>query len=104
MNGDLRVKEPVSEAVIEVRHAGVGGVRMLSRTEGTGVGGCGACVACAPWSVALPGKLCSDIVTKDLVNVRVNQMKIDYFAAPKVEVLWAKQLIERTTELHRKLI
>jgi hypothetical protein len=30
---------------------------MLSLTEGTGVGGCGACVACAPWSVALSGKL-----------------------------------------------
>ena len=32
----------MSEAVIEVRRAGVGGVLvwMLSRTEGTGVGGC----------------------------------------------------------------
>jgi hypothetical protein len=46
---------------------------MLSLTEGTGVGGCGAC---ASWSaLALPGKFCSDIVTKDLVNVRVNRKK-----------------------------
>ncbi len=91
MNGDWSSKEPVAE-VIDVLRAGVGGVRMLSRTEGTGVGGCGACVACAPWSVALPGKLCSDIVTKDLVNVRVNQMKINYFAAPGVEVLVGKAI------------
>ncbi len=52
----------MSEAVIEVRLAGVGGVRMLSLTEGTGVGGCEACVGCAPWSapwfaLALSGKL-----------------------------------------------
>ncbi len=50
---------------------------MLSLTEGTGVGGCGACVGCAPvapWSVfASLGKLGSDIVTKDRVNVQVNQ-------------------------------
>ena len=50
---------------------------MLSLTEGTGVGGCGACVGCAPvapWSaLASLGKLGSDIVTKDRVNVQVNQ-------------------------------
>ncbi len=67
---------------------------MLSLTEGTGVGGCGACVGCAPvalWSVlASSGKLGSDIVTKDLVNVRVNQKKLNYFAAPEVEVLVGK--------------
>ena len=62
MNGDLSVKEPVSEAVSEVHRAGVGGVRMLSLTEGTGVGGCEACVGCAPWSapwfaLASSGKL-----------------------------------------------
>ncbi len=64
---------------------------MLSLTEGTGVGCCGAC---APWSaLALPGKFCSDIVMKDLVNVRVNQKKgINYFAAPKVEVLVGKAI------------
>jgi hypothetical protein len=52
VNGDLSVKEPVSEAVSEVRRAGVGGVLvwMLSQTEGTGVGGCEACVGCAPES------------------------------------------------------
>ncbi len=44
---------------------------MLSQTEGTGVGSCGPC---APWSaLALPVESCSDIMTKDLVNVRVNQ-------------------------------
>ncbi len=52
---------------------------MLSLTEGTGVGGCGACVSCAPvapWSaLALSGKLGSDIVTNNLVNVWVNQNK-----------------------------
>ena len=61
----------VSEAVIEVRRAGIGGVTvwMLSRTKGVGVGGCGACVGCAPWSaLASSGKLWSDIVMKDLVN------------------------------------
>ncbi len=63
VNGDLSVKEPVSEAVIEVRHAGIGGVTVwtLSLTEGTGVSGCGACVGCAlaaPWSaLASSGKL-----------------------------------------------
>jgi len=31
---------------------------------------------------------------KDLVNVRVNQMKTNYFAAPEVEVLVCKALIE----------
>jgi hypothetical protein len=58
VKGDLSVYEPVSEAVIEVRLAGIGGV--LSLTEGTGVGGCEACVGCAPvapWSaLASPGK------------------------------------------------
>jgi hypothetical protein len=64
---------------------------MLSLTEGTGVGSRGPC---APWStLALLGKLCSDIVTKDLVNVRVNQkMKINCFAAPEVEVLVCKAI------------
>jgi hypothetical protein len=44
--------------------AGIGGVTVwvLSLTEGTGVGGCGACVGCAPWSapwfaLASSGKL-----------------------------------------------
>jgi hypothetical protein len=32
----------------------------------------------------LTGKLFSDIVTKDLVNDRVNQKLFNYFAAPKV--------------------
>jgi hypothetical protein len=31
---------------------------------------------------------------KDLVNVRVNQMKTNYFAAPEVEVLVCKALIK----------
>ena len=47
---------------------------MLSLTEGTGVGGCEACVGCAPWfALASSGKLGSDIVTKDRVNAQVNQ-------------------------------
>ena len=69
--------------------------------EGTGVGGCGACVGCAPvapWSaLASLGKLGSDIVTKDRVNVQVNQRKLNYFAAPEVEVLVCRA--DRTTKL-----
>jgi hypothetical protein len=109
VKGDLSVYEPVSEAVNEVRLAGVGGVLvwMLSLTEGTGVGGCGACVGCAPWSapwlaLASWGKLWSDIVTKDLVNVRVNQMKIKnalllHLTIAEVEVLVCRA--DRTTKL-----
>ena len=71
---------------------------MLSLTEGTGVGGCGACVGCAPvapWSaLASSGKLGSDIVTKDLVNVQVSQ-KLNYFAAPEVEVLVCKVSVHK---------
>jgi hypothetical protein len=70
---------------------------MLSLTEGTGVGGCGACVGCAPvapWSaLASLGKLGSDIVKKDLVNVRVK--KLNYFAAPEVEVLVCKVSVHK---------
>jgi hypothetical protein len=39
----------------------------------------------------LKGELSSDIVTKDLVNVLVNR-KINYFAAPEVEVLVCKAI------------
>ena len=82
---------------------------MLSRTEGTGVGGCEACVGCAPWSapwfaLASSGKLRSDIVTNDLVNVRVNQIKIKtalllHLTIAEVEVLVCRA--DRTTKLHR---
>ena len=62
---------------------------MLGLTEGTGVGGCGACVGCAPvapWSaLASFGKLGSDIVMKDLVNVRVNQMEIKKCSAAPLD-------------------
>jgi hypothetical protein len=107
VNGDLSVKEPVSEAVNEVRLAGVGGVLvwMLSRTEGTGVGGCEACVGCAHWSspwfaLASAGKLWSDIVTKDLINVRVNKNKnalLLHLTIAEVEVLVCRA--DRTTKL-----
>ncbi len=80
---------------------------MLSLTEGTGVGGCGACVGCArvaPWSaLASLGKLGSDIVTKDRVNVHVNQKKLNYFAAPEVEVLVCKVSVHKKMFNRNKL-
>jgi hypothetical protein len=104
VKGDLSVYEPVSEAVNEVRLAGVGGVLvwMLSLTEGTGVGGCEACVGCtpesAPWlALASWGKLWSDIVTKDPVNVRVNQKKWNCSAAPLDNCRGGGSCVQRLT-------
>ena len=86
--------------------AGIGGVTvwMLSRTEGVGVGGCGACVGCAPvpWSVlASPGKFDQTSWRSTLSMFGSIKWKLTTLLLQWWRFLCAKQLIERNTKLHR---